>query len=57
MIGYLKARLRERSSWVAFVAAVTAASLLEHPWDIVAAVCGVIGVLAPEPGPSDGPSN
>lgn len=52
-VTYLKARLRERSSWVAFVAAVTAASLLTFPWDIVAAVCGVIGVLAPEPGPAE----
>ena len=47
---YLKARLRERTSWAAIVAAVTAASLLAFPWDVVAAVAGVIGVLVPEPG-------
>lgn len=45
---YLKARLKERSSWAAIVAAVTAASLLTFPWDVVAAVAGVIGVLVPE---------
>jgi len=54
---YLKARLKERSSWAAIVAAVTAASLLTFPWDVVAAVAGVIGVLVPEPGPSDGEGN
>jgi hypothetical protein len=47
---YLKARLKERSSWAAIVAAVTAASLLTFPWDVVAAVVGTIGVLVPEGG-------
>jgi hypothetical protein len=47
---YLEARLKERSSWAAIVAAITAASLLTFPWDVVAAVAGVIGVLVPEPG-------
>lgn len=47
-LGYLKARLKEGSSWASIVAAITAASLLEYPWDIAAAVCGVIGVLVPE---------
>jgi hypothetical protein len=50
---YLKARLKERSSWAAIVAAITAASLLTFPWDVVAAVAGVIGVLVPEPGPAE----
>lgn len=45
---YLKSRLRERSSWLAIVAAFTAASMLEWPWDVAAAVAGVIGVLVPE---------
>jgi hypothetical protein len=50
---YLKARLREQSSWAAIVAAITAASLLEYPWDILAAACGVIGVLVPEKAKTD----
>lgn len=48
MIRYLKCRLRERSSWVAIVAAFTAASVLDWPWDIAAAIAGVIGVLVPD---------
>jgi uncharacterized membrane protein len=48
MIRYLKCRLKERSSWVAIVAAITAASMLEWPWDIAAAIAGIIGVLVPE---------
>jgi uncharacterized membrane protein len=45
---YLKARLKERSSWVAIVGAITVASALSWPWDVAAAVAGVIGVLVPE---------
>ncbi len=48
LVGYLKARLREASSWAAIVAAITAASVLEWPWDIAAAAAGIIGVLVPE---------
>jgi hypothetical protein len=49
-IRYLKARLKERSSWAAIVAAITTASLLSFPWDVAAAVAGTIGVLVPEAG-------
>jgi uncharacterized membrane protein len=47
-IRYLKARLKERSSWVAIVGAITVASALSWPWDVAAAAAGVIGVLVPE---------
>jgi len=47
-IRYLKARLKERSSWVAIVGAITVASALGWPWDVAAAAAGVIGVLVPE---------
>jgi hypothetical protein len=50
VIGYLKARLKERTSWAAIVAAITAASLLTFPWDVAAAIAGIVGVLVPEPG-------
>jgi hypothetical protein len=45
---YLKARLKERSSWVAIVGAFTVASALPWPWDILAGLAGVIGVMVPE---------
>jgi hypothetical protein len=45
---YLKARLKERSSWVAIVGAITVASALPWPWDILAGLAGVIGVMVPE---------
>lgn len=48
MISYLKKRLGERSSWVAIVAAFTAASALNWPWDIAAGIAGIIGVLVPD---------
>jgi hypothetical protein len=51
---YLKARLKERSSWAAIVAAITAASLLTFPWDVAAAFAGIVGVLVPEPGKAEG---
>lgn len=47
-IRYLKCRLKERSSWAAIVAAITAASLLDFPWSVAAAIVGTIGVLVPE---------
>lgn len=47
---YLKARLKERSSWVAIVGAITVASALTWPWDVLAGLAGVIGVLVPEGG-------
>lgn len=56
MVSYLKARLKEASSWVAIVAALTAASQLEFPWDIAAAICGIIGVLVPEQSSAAKPS-
>lgn len=49
-IKFIKARLKERSSWVAIVGAITVASALDWPWDVAAAVAGTIGVLVPEGG-------
>jgi len=48
VISYLKARLNERSSWVAISAAIAAASALPYPWDIACAIVGTIGVLVPD---------
>ena len=45
---YLKARLRERSSWVAIVGAITVAAALDWPWSAIAATAGIIGVMVPE---------
>lgn len=47
-IRYIKCRLKERSSWVAIVGAITVASALPWPWDILAGIAGTIGVLVPE---------
>ena len=47
-LSYLKARLNERSSWMAIVAAIGVASALPYPWDIASAVCGIIAVLVPD---------
>lgn len=53
LVSYLKARLKEQSSWASIVAALTAASLLDWPWDVAAAVAGIVGVLVPEQGSAE----
>ena len=47
-LSYLKSRLNERSTWVAFGLAFSAASMLEWPWSIASAVVGVIAALVPD---------
>ena len=47
-LSYIKARLNERSSWMAIVAAIGVASALPFPWDIASAICGIIAVLVPD---------
>lgn len=46
-IGYLKARLNERSTWASIGAGVVGASALPKPWDYVAIVVAVIGTIVP----------
>lgn len=52
-IGYLKARLSERSTWAAITGGLTGAALLPDPWNVVAAIAGIIGALVPEKGEPD----
>jgi hypothetical protein len=48
VIGFLKTRLGERSTWIAAVAAIGAASAMPEPWSYAAAVLGVLGALVPD---------
>jgi len=45
---FLRARLNERSTWVALSAGVTAASVLPPPWSFVLMAIAVIGVVLPD---------
>lgn len=45
---YIKSRLRERSTWVAIGAGITAASVLPAPWSYVFLAISIIGVLVPD---------
>lgn len=53
MIAYVKARLREKTTWAGIVAAVAFGSTLTHPWDYVAIALGALAVFVPEPGPAE----
>jgi len=48
IVGYIKARLAEPSTWAALGAGATAASALSPPWSYVAMACAAVGVLVPE---------
>jgi hypothetical protein len=48
MIGFIKARLSERSTWLLIGAGVTAASTLPEPWSYVSMAVGVIAALIPD---------
>lgn len=48
LLSFIKARLKERSTWVSFGLAVTVASALPRPWDIVSCVIGIIGGIVPD---------
>lgn len=51
---YLRDRLDERSTWLLFGAAVSAAAALEWPWSLIFCVIGIIGALVPNPPSKDG---
>lgn len=46
--GYVKSRLNERSTWVAFGTGVTGAAALPMPWSAIFVVIAVVGVLIPD---------
>jgi hypothetical protein len=46
-IGYIKARIAEKSTWAGIVGGFGGASSLHHPWDILSAIGGIIMVLIP----------
>jgi hypothetical protein len=50
MIGYLRRRLEERSTWVALGAAVAGAAALPSPYSWIAIGIGIIGTLLPSSG-------
>ena len=45
---YIKSRLGEPSTWVAFGAGATAAAALSAPWSFVAIGCAIVGAMLPE---------
>ena len=45
MIGFIKARLSERSTWLLIGAGVTAASALPEPWSYVSMAVGAIAAM------------
>ena len=50
MIGYLRDRLEERTTWAAIGIAVTGAAALSAPYSYIALGVGVVGALVPAPG-------
>lgn len=50
---YLKARLKEKTTWAGIGGVIAGASVLTPPWDTVAVVIGVLMVFAPEPGKAE----
>lgn len=50
VVGYLKARFNERSTYGAIVAAIGIAAALQAPWSYLSVAVGVIGVLVPTSG-------
>lgn len=49
-IGYIKARLGERSTWAAISAAVVGAAAVAVPYSYILIAVGVIGAVVPSPG-------
>lgn len=47
-IGYVKARLGERSTWVGVGVACGAAAALSTPWNIISFSVGVIASMVPD---------
>ncbi|MBO9581054.1 MAG: hypothetical protein J7498_09205 [Sphingobium sp.] len=50
LLGYLKARLQERSSWAGIGAAIIGGSALPAPFSWLAVMAGVIATLVPAKG-------
>jgi len=48
ILRYIKGRLSEPSTWVAFGAGAAAANALEIPWSYIAIGCAIIGAVVPE---------
>lgn len=48
VIGYIRSRLNERSTWLMIGTAVAGAAALPAPWDYVAVGVGVIAALVPD---------
>lgn len=48
MIGFLKARLSERSTWLLIGTGLAGASMLPVPWSYMSATVGVIAALVPD---------
>ena len=53
MIGYLKRRLAEKTTWASIAVAVTGAAALPSPYSWIIIGLGICGVLAPSPGAAD----
>lgn len=49
-IGYIKSRLKERSTWVGITLAVTSAAALPAPWSYALVAVGIIGAIVPTSG-------
>lgn len=47
LVGYLKSRLSEKSTWAAIGVGIPAAAILPPPWSVVMIAVTVIGVLVP----------
>jgi hypothetical protein len=47
-ISYLRARLNERSTWIAIGASVGVAAALKWPWSLVSVIVGTIAALVPD---------
>jgi len=52
IIGYIKARLGEKSTWAAISIGITGAAALGLPWSVAFVAVAVIGALVPSPGGS-----
>lgn len=47
VVGYVKARLNERSTWAAMTAAVTLGAALTAPYSWIAIALGILGAIIP----------
>jgi hypothetical protein len=47
-LSYLKARLLERSTWIAIGASVGVSAALSWPWSLISLICGAAAALVPD---------